>query len=83
MNEVQAILNEFYLSPGFRFSVDRNYSQYSSSGYGKPTYYTFISEDTVIVSLRGTKLGYEVLIDGDIWIESIIYQVCLIVSRRE
>ncbi|CAF1625445.1 unnamed protein product, partial [Didymodactylos carnosus] len=47
---------------------------YQDLGFGSVTYFTVTTPTMVIVSIRGTLLAYEFLIDADMWIESIIYQ---------
>ncbi|UJR21452.1 hypothetical protein I4U23_024537 [Adineta vaga] len=55
--------------------VDIENSQFQAHGYGNVTYFTLVTKNAVIVSIRGTKLLYEWLIDFDTWNEAFLYQV--------
>ncbi|CAF1241709.1 unnamed protein product, partial [Didymodactylos carnosus] len=74
--QLEKEIKHFYPSQ-FQFELDLEHSHYQAYGYGNITYFTLISRshDILIVSIRGTKLLYEWLIDFDMWNESFIYQI--------
>ncbi|CAF2126748.1 unnamed protein product [Rotaria magnacalcarata] len=71
--ELKSELKRFYPNNQCLF-VDQfhNYKEY---GHGEITYYTLDTSKAVIVTIRGTTLSYEWLIDFDTWTESAISQV--------
>jgi len=75
-DKVKIELEQFFgSSTVLQFQLDENLSDYQGYGYGNVTYFTVTTPDVVIVSIRGTKLLYEWLIDFDTWTESFIYQI--------
>ncbi|CAF0932459.1 unnamed protein product [Adineta steineri] len=55
--------------------IDIQNSQFQAHGYGNVTYFTLVTKNAVVVSIRGTKLLYEWLIDFDTWNEAFLYQI--------
>ncbi|CAF3934304.1 unnamed protein product [Adineta steineri] len=75
VDNVKQELNAFYNDTNLNFTLVESLSQYYAIGYGNVTYYTLTTNNVVIVAIRGTALNYEAFVNGDIWIESAVYQL--------
>jgi hypothetical protein len=72
---VESEIKMFYNRTDLQIKFDNRFKNFKPNGHGEVTYFTVTTPNVVLVSIRGTQLGYEWLIDFDIWIESVVNQV--------
>jgi hypothetical protein len=74
-DRAKAEIETFYKGTNLSVEFDDQFSTFKEGGHGEITYFTVTTPTAVIVSIRGTELGYEWLIDFDIWTESVLNQI--------
>jgi hypothetical protein len=75
---VESEIKMFYNRTNLQIDFDNRFKRFEPNGYGEITYFTVTTPNVVLVSIRGTQLAYEWLIDFDIWTESVINQIMLV-----
>jgi hypothetical protein len=72
---VESEIKMFYNQTDLQIKFDNKFKSFKPNGHGEVTYFTVTTPNVVLISIRGTELGYEWLIDFDIWTESVIHQI--------
>jgi putative lipase involved disintegration of autophagic bodies len=76
---VESEIKMFYNRTNLQIKFDNRFNRFEPNGHGEITYFTVKTPNVVLVSIRGTQLGYDWLIDFDIWTESVISQIMSVI----